>query len=83
MPPACKGEHGNADQFLSPGTGGGSLHVLLEGISRQKGPEGQLKIFTRLSGDMNVRVALAGCLKAQRKAVRLGISVLLRERRMT
>lgn len=31
------------------------------------------KIFIRLSGDMNVSVVLAGCLKAHRKAVSLGI----------
>lgn len=51
---------------------GGSLHVPLEGIGRQKGPQ-QLKVFTRLSGDMNVRVGLAGCLKAKGKAVRIGV----------
>jgi len=50
----------------------GKLHVLLEGITRQKGQQ-WLKIFSRLPGDMILRAALARCLKAGRRAVRTGI----------
>lgn len=50
--------------------GGGNLHVLLEGLTGERGQQG-LKIFARLPGDMNVRAALARCLKAGRRAVRI------------
>lgn len=57
---------------LASVTAGGNLHLLLEGITRQKQQQ-WLKIFTRLPGDMSLKVALARCLKTGGRAVGTGI----------